>query len=66
VRTEIVSNLSKNNLAFYAKMIERIGFLPPELELEDRLPLDLEKFQKDMLDTSHSEEGPGPEEPVKP
>ena len=66
VRTEIVSNLSKNNLEFYAKMIERIGFLPPELELEDRLPLDLEKFQKDMLDTSHSEEGPGPEEPVKP
>jgi formylglycine-generating enzyme required for sulfatase activity len=66
VRTEIVSNLSKNNLAFYAKMIERIGFLPPELELEERFPLDLEKFQKDLLDTSHSEEGPDPEEPVKP
>ena len=66
VRSEIVSNLSKNNLAFYAKMIETIGFLPPELELEDRLPLDLEKFQKDNLDTSHSEEGPDPEEPEKP
>ncbi|MCE2784825.1 MAG: hypothetical protein LW699_08080 [Pirellula sp.] len=66
VRTEIVSNLSKNNWAFYAKMIETIGFLPPELELEDRLPVDLEKFQKGLLDTSHSEEGPDPEEPEKP
>lgn len=41
IRSQIVSNLSQSNLAQYAKMIQALGFLPPELQDDESHSMDL-------------------------